>query len=76
MVVGKSFKCDKGITNLCELVWTVVLVIAVVMQGRHSQQEYCIANGDHVKWGPPKVLCVKVELNVTTASGKPNKSDA
>ena len=31
MVVGKSFKCDKGITNLCELVWTVVLVIAVVM---------------------------------------------
>jgi len=44
-------------------------VVAVVVQGRHGQQEDGVADGDHVERGPAKVLGVQVEVDVTAASG-------
>ena len=45
-------------------------MVAVVVQGRHGQQEDGVADGDHVERGPAKVLGVQVEVDVTAASGK------
>lgn len=43
-------------------------MVAVVVQGRDGQQEDSVTDGNHVERGTAEILCVQVELDVTTAS--------